>query len=502
MNRCYLLTMPSGNEEAQVAAAAAQGDGQAFARLYDAYERRIYNFCLRIVGQKHDAEDATQETFIKVLGRLPDLQDRDLNFRAYIFTAARNASYDVISRRKKTSAVGDFDDEAKPLHGERPDLDEDPERSAMLDSQRLAVQAANERLPERQREVLALREVEEMSYEEIAEVMDSNSNSVAQLISRARLRLRNEMQLGAGAAVVAGSEDCERALPLIAKRQDDNLEPGADSAWLDAHLGDCQTCPVAIEAMSEAGISYRAWAPAIPAAYLFRDTLAKAAQSVGSDWSAIERPQGGESSGAGGAAGGGATGAGTGAASGADAPWRRRELVAGAAVVLALLVTLVAAFEVHDGLPPEPAPGETQAAFTKAAGSDQEPVAKTDKKGRRSNPGRRRDRTLTIVEVEDPEGPGPLVTTARGGTGGGGSGGGGSDRRGGGDGQGSTSPGNTGTLEPGRPAPSEPDPPVEPPAEPPVVTPDPPVVTPDPPVVTPDPPPRTPNPNDPTPGAL
>ena len=183
VNRCYLFAMPSGNEEAQVAAAAAQGDGQAFARLYDAYEQRIYNFCLRIVGQKHDAEDATQETFIKVLGRLPDLQDRDLNFRAYLFTAARNASYDVISRRKKTSAVGDFDDEAKPLHGERPDLDEDPERAAMLESQRLAVQAANERLPERQREVLALREVEEMSYEEIAEVMGSNSNSVAQLIS-------------------------------------------------------------------------------------------------------------------------------------------------------------------------------------------------------------------------------------------------------------------------------------------------------------------------------
>ena len=80
-------------DEARLARAAAAGDGQAFAALYDEYEGRIYNFCLRLVGGPEDAADATQDAFLKVLQRLPNIPpDRELNFGAYLFTAARNAS--------------------------------------------------------------------------------------------------------------------------------------------------------------------------------------------------------------------------------------------------------------------------------------------------------------------------------------------------------------------------------------------------------------------------
>ena len=93
--------MPLQDEE--LARRAAAGDHASFAELYDRHERSAYNLCYRITGSADDAADATQETFLKVLERLPSLRDRELNFAAYVMTAARNASYDAIERRKRAT---------------------------------------------------------------------------------------------------------------------------------------------------------------------------------------------------------------------------------------------------------------------------------------------------------------------------------------------------------------------------------------------------------------
>ena len=65
-------------QEAQLARRAAEGDGAAFATLYDRYEQRIFTFCQRLTGSADDAADATQEAFVSMLERLPSLTDRDL----------------------------------------------------------------------------------------------------------------------------------------------------------------------------------------------------------------------------------------------------------------------------------------------------------------------------------------------------------------------------------------------------------------------------------------
>lgn len=284
--------MRSNPEEARLARAAVEGDGQAFAQLYDRYEKPIYNYCLRLLGNEHDAQDATQDAFLKVMRRLPKLGDRELEFGPYVYTAARNASYDMIGKRKRATPVDEFADGVGEPLGDGPALEEDPLRSALLAAEQDSVRAANARLPERQREVLALREIEGMSYEDIADLLEMNSNSVAQLISRARIRLRAELRGEAAGAIAGSTPECDRALPLLARRQDGRLDEGADSEWLDSHLAECTTCPIAAEAMAEAGLSYRAWAPVLPAAWLFRDTLAKAADLVGADWSHVQRPGG------------------------------------------------------------------------------------------------------------------------------------------------------------------------------------------------------------------
>ncbi len=283
-------------EEARLARAAAAGDGEAFATLYERYAQRAYNLALRLCGSDQDAADAVQEAFLSVMRRLPELEpDRELAFGSYLFTATRNATYDLIRRQQRSRPSDSISESATPLGAgaggmglDPGDPDEDPDRKLLLEAQQQEVAAANARLPERQREALALRELEEMSYDEIAAAMEMNRNSVAQLISRARINLRQELRGTALASVAVSSPDCERALPLIAARDDCQLGADtADAAWLDAHMAGCDTCRVAREAMQEAGVSYRAWIPVAIAPWVFKETMARAAELSGSDWSEV-----------------------------------------------------------------------------------------------------------------------------------------------------------------------------------------------------------------------
>jgi len=282
-------------EEARLARAAAAGDGDAFATLYERYARRAYNLALRVSGSEEDAADAVQEAFLKVMRRLPELGGRELSFGAYLFAATRNATYDLMRRQQRSRPSDSIPESAVPLGSgagglglDPGDPDEDPERRTLLSSQRGEIEEANARLPERQREALALRELEEMSYDEIAAVMDMNRNSVAQLISRARISLRDELRHTMLASITASSPECERALPLVAMRDDGQLDPGGnDAAWVAAHLGGCETCSLATEAMQEAGTSYRLWVPVVLTPPLFRETMARAAELTGSDWSEV-----------------------------------------------------------------------------------------------------------------------------------------------------------------------------------------------------------------------
>jgi DNA-directed RNA polymerase specialized sigma24 family protein len=125
--------------------------------------------------------------------------------------------------------------------------------------------AATAALPERQREALALREMLRLSYEQIGTVMEIDAAAVAPLLARARLRLRAERR---GGEVVAGPDcqDRDRALRLLAARQDSEPMSGEDDEWLLAHLAGCASCDMAHAAMLEASVCYRAWPHEQPAA--------------------------------------------------------------------------------------------------------------------------------------------------------------------------------------------------------------------------------------------
>ncbi len=271
-------------DDRELAKLAIDGDGEAFAQLYDRHERRVYGFCLRMLGTPDEAGDATQETFMRLLGRLPALEGRDVNFIAYALTTARNACFDAIEARRRVQPVAE---QLEPGAAEPSEVRLDPERAALLAATREDVRAANSRLPERQREVLALRELEQLSYEQIGEVVGLNENAVAQLISRARIRLREEIRSDALGSIAAFSLDCERALPLLARLQDAQTSATDELDWLDTHMASCETCRLSRAAMEEAGVSYRALGPIVVLAWLRHTTIARAAQFVGADWSHI-----------------------------------------------------------------------------------------------------------------------------------------------------------------------------------------------------------------------
>jgi RNA polymerase sigma factor (sigma-70 family) len=262
---------------------AAAGSGVSYGALYDRYATQVFNYCLRLTGSPDDAADATQEAFVNVLRRLLDDDRPVLDFSSYLFAAARNESYSLMRQRVRTHPS-----ESPPEGAGRVvDVETDPERAALLRDTQEAVQEANAKLAPRHREALALREVAGRSYDEVAEIMGITPNAAAQLIWRARAKLRVALTAGAVASVVATSEDCEWAQLLLSKVQDGEAVDEAERVWLEEHLDECASCQTANRMLLEAGASYRLWLPVALLAGMRADTLTAAGGVIGADWSGV-----------------------------------------------------------------------------------------------------------------------------------------------------------------------------------------------------------------------
>lgn len=332
-------------------------DESAFRTLCERYEQPAFNLAYRIAGSEANAADAVQEAFFEAMQRLPRMAAGELSFGRCLFGATRNACHDLMPRRQR------------PLPAETV--------PASPESSQEAIAGAGMRLPERQREALALRELGQLSYEEIAAIMETSGNSVAQLISRARINLSDELRGTVLASIAAPSPECERALPLIAMRQDGQLTAGSrEDAWLDLHLGECDRCRLGVEAMREADASYRSWAPIAAAPSLLAATMAKTAVLTGSDRSeeiaeaeAGHGPAGSRSA---------ATPAST-AARGRSS--RRRPVLAAGLATLLLLVGLAAIFLQDDPAAPPLDPAADAAPVPKTAAARPDEGARVKREG-------------------------------------------------------------------------------------------------------------------------
>lgn len=174
-------------DDQQCAQRARRGEGKAFSELVGRYQDRIYRFLLRLTRSPDEAADLTQDTFLRAYQAIARWQP-DALFRTWLFRIARNAAFDRL-RRNKLAEFVELDDDA-----DLPDPAAGPEAVAETTQRLRLLEMALAQLAAEHREILLLREIEEMSYEEIALVLDLHLGTVKSRIARARAALLDRMQ--------------------------------------------------------------------------------------------------------------------------------------------------------------------------------------------------------------------------------------------------------------------------------------------------------------------
>ncbi len=173
--------------EQELVRAAAGGDTEAFARLVRTYENKIYSLAFRMCGSADDASDIAQEAFLAAWRGLPSFRG-DSGFATWLYRLTSNAAIDYLRRQKKQRGDMSLDDEELGL--DAVDTGPGPQDAAERTEVRSVVAAGLQELSEGHRQVLVLREIQGLSYEEIADVLEVDLGTVKSRISRARSALR------------------------------------------------------------------------------------------------------------------------------------------------------------------------------------------------------------------------------------------------------------------------------------------------------------------------
>lgn len=167
-----------------------EGDAEAFDTLFDRYATAVHNFARSILGPAGSAEEVLQETFLAVAQTARKYKPRGL-FRPWLMRIVRNRCLNRLASRRRRRAMlagGDLEviDPASP--------DPPPSRRAEADEQRAIIRAAVDDLPDRQREAIALYAFEQMTYREIAGILEMPINTVKTLIHRGRAALAQALE--------------------------------------------------------------------------------------------------------------------------------------------------------------------------------------------------------------------------------------------------------------------------------------------------------------------
>lgn len=167
-----------------------RGDANAFEHLVHAYEKTVYNLALRTLGNREDAEDVTQEAFLKAYRSLDSFRG-DSKFSVWLYRIVSNLCLDLLRsrQRKPTQSLTVEDDDGEIGELEISDEHFSPEKLLDRKLTRESVQRGLAALPDDARQILLLRELQGMSYEEIGQALGLEPGTVKSRIFRARKRL-------------------------------------------------------------------------------------------------------------------------------------------------------------------------------------------------------------------------------------------------------------------------------------------------------------------------
>lgn len=175
------LVAQPGDEQA-IIKRAQKGDAYAFEQILFRYEKKIFNYSYRLLGTRHDAEDATQETFVKAYKKITSFHS-DQQFSPWIYKIATNTAYDIL-RKKQTRRENSLDD---------PKVDA-AETIAELSPYKIMERTADLELALHQlkpihKTVLSLYYWDDLPYQNIAEILNIPVNTVKTHIKRAKEQL-------------------------------------------------------------------------------------------------------------------------------------------------------------------------------------------------------------------------------------------------------------------------------------------------------------------------
>lgn len=165
---------------------ARQGDKVAFGNLIEAYQTPVYNLAYRMLQNAREAEEAAQEVFIRAYLRL-DSYDPERKFSTWILSITSNYCIDQI--RKRRAIMLSIDEPLPPHPALMSDNDARPETQVIMEEQQQLVHSLLSELPDDYRETVVLRYWYDLSYEEIAEIMNTTVSAIKSRLFRARRQL-------------------------------------------------------------------------------------------------------------------------------------------------------------------------------------------------------------------------------------------------------------------------------------------------------------------------
>ncbi|GIW06858.1 MAG: RNA polymerase sigma factor [Dehalococcoidia bacterium] len=160
---------------------------ESFEAIFERFQTPIYNYVLRMMGNPEDASDLTQEAFLKAYQALPRMSG-EVNVGAWLYRIATNTCLDEL-RRRKIIKWQPWEAFLSAFHPKQVASD-DPERETLRLEDSAMVQRVLDRLPPKYRTCLLLREYQDLSCEEIGEVIGASRSAVKSLLFRAREEFR------------------------------------------------------------------------------------------------------------------------------------------------------------------------------------------------------------------------------------------------------------------------------------------------------------------------
>lgn len=184
--------------DSELVYAFKKGDHSSFEKIVLKYQDRVYNLCYRFLGDKHEAEDSAQEIFIKVYKALKGFKLKS-SFYTWLYRIVINTCKNRVKSleyRRSKSRVSIDDDQEKRDYGIPGIIDKTnlPDKKLEQKEKIKRIQEAINSLPPDQKTMVILRDIEGLSYDEIADITKNRLGTVKSKLSRARLGLRNRLE--------------------------------------------------------------------------------------------------------------------------------------------------------------------------------------------------------------------------------------------------------------------------------------------------------------------